>query len=760
MEECPIMVRLLLYIRTIRRLTCSQIYWRLRYLLRRRLLARGAGRRWMDRLLAEGSRRSPMPLSVVDDRSPAGFAWDWVNAGRPYYRGDLEALKRNSFTFLSHTESFDGAVDWRRGEADPNTRLWKFTLYYQEYLVDAARRWRAGDESWGRWLEDHVREWWRQNPLGLRGPGSDSWHAYCISLRVVSWMRVWRLVGDRLSPAFRADFLLWLWVQCRFLADNVEWDILGNHTVKNWKALVWAGAFFGDSCFTRTADRLWRKVVRPQFAADGLHEELTPMYGAIVFEDVLEGLSPAQLRAGDGFDAAAGARALARLHFGTSWAMFNDSADGMAPLPDEVVKLYETVMAHVWPKVEGDYDLSAFIGATHRSWRWALACGPAVRGRQPGHVHACALSLELAVRDRKILSNAGVYEYNPGARRVFARSAAAHNTASVEGREFHEFWSSFRCARTGSVARDAAVWGTAEEWQATATSYDGAYRHTRILCRTSHGLRVADAVAGTGTGVVHWRLAEGLAFRPTRETGVYDVVGEGDVEAGLRLIVRKGLAETRETKAYPAYGREATVQELVVTVPSEMEIEVMEKKIVLASGSPRRAKILEAHGRPFAVLKTDAPEVSIPHDPARTVCDNAVAKLRAAQAAHPLAADEAGILAADTIVWFNGRIYGKPRDLAEAAAFLRELSGQTHVVFTGVAFAGADGVVRTEVVQTPVTFHTLSESAIADYVQRVKPTDRAGAYDIDESGDCIVASYAGSYENIMGLDYATVSRLL
>ena len=160
--------------------------------------------------------------------------------------------------------------------------------------------------------------------------------------------------------------------------------------------------------------------------------------------------------------------------------------------------------------------------------------------------------------------------------------------------------------------------------------------------------------------------------------------------------------------------------------------------VILASGSPRRAKILEARGVSFTVVKTDAPEVSYPHDPERTVRENALAKGKAATGAH--------VLSADTIVWYDGRIYGKPRDLEEAKAFLRELSGNVHTVFTGVAF---DGDVK--VVKSDVKFRTLSEEMIEDYVARVHPTDRAGAYDIDESGDLIVESWTGSYENIMGL---------
>ena len=162
-------------------------------------------------------------------------------------------------------------------------------------------------------------------------------------------------------------------------------------------------------------------------------------------------------------------------------------------------------------------------------------------------------------------------------------------------------------------------------------------------------------------------------------------------------------------------------------------------KITLASGSPRRAKILEELGVEFDVVKTDAPEASYPHDPERTVRENALAKGAAA-------APRTRVLSADTIVWFGGRIYGKPRDLEEAKEFLRELSGKVHTVFTGVAFDGDVKVARSD-----VKFRRLSDSDIEEYVARVRPTDRAGAYDIDESGDLIVESYTGSYENIMGL---------
>lgn len=165
--------------------------------------------------------------------------------------------------------------------------------------------------------------------------------------------------------------------------------------------------------------------------------------------------------------------------------------------------------------------------------------------------------------------------------------------------------------------------------------------------------------------------------------------------------------------------------------------------LILASGSPRRAKILRDLGVAFEVVKTDAPESSYPGDPERTVRENALAKGAVLPSSNP---PTRHVLSADTIVWLDGRIYGKPRDLAEAKAFLRELSGRTHAVFTGVAYDGEARVVRSD-----VTFRPLTEETIDAYVAKVNPLDRAGAYDIDECGELLVASYTGTYENIMGL---------
>ncbi|MCL1921909.1 MAG: Maf family protein [Kiritimatiellaeota bacterium] len=175
--------------------------------------------------------------------------------------------------------------------------------------------------------------------------------------------------------------------------------------------------------------------------------------------------------------------------------------------------------------------------------------------------------------------------------------------------------------------------------------------------------------------------------------------------------------------------------------------------LILGSASPRRKKIMDALGYPFTVVVPDAQEIHDPADPVRTVVANAASKYRACRADHPAAA----IITADTLVWFDGRLIGKPSGLDEAARFLRAFSGRTQIVYTGIALglpARRDPDIRVEA--SSVTFRTLSEEAIQAYLRKTNPIDRAGAYDIDESGDLLVAAYSGSRTNIMGLPRGAV----
>jgi len=182
----------------------------------------------------------------------------------------------------------------------------------------------------------------------------------------------------------------------------------------------------------------------------------------------------------------------------------------------------------------------------------------------------------------------------------------------------------------------------------------------------------------------------------------------------------------------------------------------METQFVLASASKRRSKILSELGLSFTVISPEVDEVIHEDNPHGTVIENALEKNEWCRQRYR----NAFILSADTIVELNGHIVTKPTSTEEAVVFLKMLSGKTHRVFTGVAFSKPDSLVEIRIDISSVTFKSLSDSIIYEYLRKVKPMDRAGAYDIDENGDLLIESFSGSRTNIMGLSSETVEDLL
>ena len=162
-------------------------------------------------------------------------------------------------------------------------------------------------------------------------------------------------------------------------------------------------------------------------------------------------------------------------------------------------------------------------------------------------------------------------------------------------------------------------------------------------------------------------------------------------------------------------------------------------------------------GYVFEVVAPEADEVMDAADPAGTVARNAAAKHDACRALRP----DAAVLAADTLVWFDGRLVGKPRDADEAAAFLRAFSGRPQTVFTAVAFSRpGESRPQVRIEASVVCFRKLSEAMVEEYVRLVRPFDRAGAYDVDEHGDMLVEEIVGSFTNVVGLPMEVVRELL
>lgn len=183
----------------------------------------------------------------------------------------------------------------------------------------------------------------------------------------------------------------------------------------------------------------------------------------------------------------------------------------------------------------------------------------------------------------------------------------------------------------------------------------------------------------------------------------------------------------------------------------------MSKRIVLASGSPRRRALLEDLGISVDVRVSDVDETGT-GTPEEVVLHNA--RIKCAAIAQTAAADEI-VIAADTIVVLRETILGKPQDLDEARGMLRSLSGATHRVLTGVhIWSGETGTELGGVETTDVTFRELRDVEIERFVEIVQPLDRAGAYTVDGPGSLLVSGYAGCFYNVLGLPLVRLHSML
>jgi len=181
------------------------------------------------------------------------------------------------------------------------------------------------------------------------------------------------------------------------------------------------------------------------------------------------------------------------------------------------------------------------------------------------------------------------------------------------------------------------------------------------------------------------------------------------------------------------------------------------KPVILASASPRRKEILSMLGFPFTVVPSNMSE-----DLALGSNDfESYARQLASMKTQAVANEEQNsiVIGADTIVVYEGKLYSKPESKEQARSFLKEFSGKTHSVITGVGLY-MDGKVCTFSVQTKVTFRELDDLLINTYVESGDPMDKAGGYGIQTAGALLVEKIDGDYYNVMGLPIAKLMEYM
>jgi len=180
------------------------------------------------------------------------------------------------------------------------------------------------------------------------------------------------------------------------------------------------------------------------------------------------------------------------------------------------------------------------------------------------------------------------------------------------------------------------------------------------------------------------------------------------------------------------------------------------EKLILASKSPRRQELMEKLRIPFTAEPSKVEEIVPAGIPAEMI-PQYLSRLKAEDIYRHHKGEGKTIIGSDTVVLLNGQIYGKPKDRQDAFRMLRDLSGKTHQVVTGVTLLG-DEIDESFTTQTLVTFYELSDEEINAYLDTGEPFDKAGAYGIQGYGALLVKKIEGDYYTVVGFPIAEINQ--
>lgn len=489
------------------RLKPSQVAWRLRYLVQRKVEAQSwfrIGERVENRIesLHTGPAR-PHFLAALEPPLPE------IDV--------LAELRQRRLTLLNVQRTFAGGADWRLAGDGRRQRLWNFSLHYHAWLRDLAVCYAATKQTeyldeLRRWLVD----WLETCRLGVPGFAEIPWNSFNIGQRLWHWREIDALVPRSFwqrAEFPRQRFLRSIAAQGEYLSQHIEWDLRGNHLFKDAVGLAVAAEMAGGSNAIRwraQAVSIAMSQVKEQILPDGMHFERSPMYHIHVLEDLLalrELLPDPAVQA----DLQEACRRMAEpvrwlRHPCGRFPLFNDAAECSASSPDEM--LAELAERNLDAEFFQPRGLRFFSEAGLLAWHgdpWTVFfdVGPVGPDYQPGHAHADSLTLEASFDGVPLIVDPGTFCYDDDAHRRYDRSTQAHNTVCIDETDSSEVWHIFRVGRRAEPM-NILIQNQRDGFTASAshTGYDylsGSPRHRREITQSGQGpLEIREEITGTG----------------------------------------------------------------------------------------------------------------------------------------------------------------------------------------------------------------------------------------------------------------------
>jgi uncharacterized heparinase superfamily protein len=395
----------------------------------------------------------------------------------------------NQLTLLNQHHDISAPSIWQDVKLD---KLWLYNLHYFDNLNSPL-------------VQDGklIKRWIQENPP----TNGNGWEPYPISLRIVNWIK-WVLAGNSPDSEMMASLAL----QTHYLGQRLEIHILGNHLLANAKALIFAGCFFqGDrpTQWLATGLKYYTQQLRAQILQDGGHFELSPMYHAIILEDLLDVINVLKTY-GQPIPLLWLAQVKEMFHWlqalvhpDQEIAFFNDATLDIAPNLQQLsayaarLQLTAPTPSHAALQLLAD---SGFARLQLDNAVLLTDIGAVGASYQPGHAHADTLSFEFSLGQQRVLVNSGISTYVDNASRAHQRSTMAHNTAVINDRNSSEVWKSFRVAKR---ARTHNIKTSALPNQLTISACHDGYHtpykitHHRSWQLSTHKLLIEDSFTGS-----------------------------------------------------------------------------------------------------------------------------------------------------------------------------------------------------------------------------------------------------------------------
>lgn len=545
-EESGLLNRLRLYIETLRHVRPVQIY--------RRLLAPFVKR--VARLTVPRPSDADLTVRGIAIEAPHHDPWN-----------ERDRLLRGHFCFLNETAELGWPPDW--SGADQGL-LWDFWLHYHHFLplLEAREKRRL------------CRHWIESNPVGAE-PG---WHPYPLSRRITTWVRLGVKTREIRASLYR---------QTGYLSHTVEWHQPGNHLLENGRALALGGAFFLG---TEAGDRWWKQgrdivlgEIRDQVLSDGGHMERSPMYHALMLEALVDVLAA---------DDCAGRNLLARDHRSSleetagqmvsflaavthpdgGLALLNDATLEVAPVTSELLDYARRVTGQE-PVPATEFEETGYFVHRDETAYLIVDGGPIGPDHLPAHSHADIFTYELSLGLKRFVVDAGVYEYEAGERRRYARSTGAHNTVTIDGTDQAECWDSFRVARRYPPdSIEFSQDGAQSTFSGRFAGYSDLLGHGLVHRRDLRAdgrqkrIRIRDVVSGRGVHSVVSRIHLHPDVDIESQSAELVRVSRG----GRVLTVRSNGHPIRRERGcyYPEFGREEEITVLALGARQELPVDI------------------------------------------------------------------------------------------------------------------------------------------------------------------------------------------